>query len=215
MDYEALSLRKVGAETAEDCVKLLLHHLGQDINREGLRDTPERWLHAMREMTQGYHMNTKTILSTVFDQEYDEVIISRNIPFTSLCEHHLLPFTGTADVGYIPGFEVVGIYSGTGMLLSDAKRYKVVGLSKLARLVDCFALRLQIQEQMTQQIAQALVEHLNPNGVAVVVRAEHACMSCRGVRKSGSEMITSCMLGAFREDASARQEFLQLCGGGG
>lgn len=203
---------------AIDALEDLLSYLGEDTDREGLRDTANRWLTAMTEMTQGNKMDPKVILTTTFDQPYDELIISRNIPFTSLCEHHLLPFTGTADVGYIPGFVVEGV-CGDSSVSEDIghgigrKRYKVVGLSKLARLVDCFALRLQIQEQMTLQIAEALAKYLNPQGVFVVVRAEHACMSCRGVRKSGSEMVTSCCLGVFREDAMARAEFLQLCRG--
>jgi GTP cyclohydrolase I len=146
---------------------------------------------ALREMTAGYKDDPAVVLGKTFEETYDELILLKDIPFTSLCEHHLLPFTGTVDVGYIPG--------------------KVVGLSKLARLVDCFAKRLQMQERLTRQIGEALEQHLEARGVGVVVRGQHSCMACRGVRKSGSTMITSVMLGALRENSSARAEFLALC----
>lgn len=150
----------------------------------------------MLEMTLGYQEDPKEILSRTFDEKSDEVVILRGIEFTSLCRHHLLPFSGTADVGYLPGE--------TG---------KVVGLSKLARLVDCFARRLQLQERMTRQIAESLMGHLNARGAAVVVRAKHSCMACRGVKKASATMVTSCCLGAFREDGRLRSEFLTLCSG--
>lgn len=178
---------------AENAVRLLLSYLGQNPASDGLRDTPGRVVRALVEMTKGYKDEPKEILGRVFDVSYDQVVILRDIEFTSLCEHHLLVFSGTVDIGYIPG--------------------RVVGLSKLARLVDCFAHRLQVQERMTNEIAQAIHEHLEAKGVAVVVRAQHSCMACRGVRKPGAEMVTSAMLGLFRSEAAARAEFLSLCRG--
>lgn len=172
-------------------VRRILQYIGEDPNRDGLKETPHRVVKALKEMTGGYKEKPEDILSKTFDEPYDEVVISSGIPFTSLCEHHMLPFSGTADVGYIPG--------------------KVVGLSKLARLVDCFARRLQIQEKMTRQIADSIQTALQARGVAVVIKAEHSCMACRGVKKSGTKMVTSAMLGAFRDKPEARQEFLALC----
>ncbi len=172
-------------------IKKVLEYLGYDDGLDGLEDTPERVVKALAEMTDGYGLDPSAILSKVFEDSYDEVVILRDISFTSLCGHHLLPFSGTVDVGYIPG--------------------KVVGLSKLARLVECFARRLQIQERLTRQIAEAIQANLEPKGVAVVVRAQHSCVGCRGIKKPGATMVTSTMLGAFREDASARAEFLGLC----
>lgn len=181
-------------EYATEAVRVLLRFMEVDPSSKGLIDTPKRVLRALREMTAGYLDDPKEILNRSFEEDYDEVVILKNIPFTSLCEHHLLTFSGSANVGYIP---------------QDGG--PVVGLSKLARLVDCFARRLQVQERMTKQIATALDEILTPKGVAVTVKATHSCMSCRGVKKPGSEMVTSVMLGAFRTDASARLEFLELC----
>ncbi len=177
-------------EEAEDAVRILLEYIGEDTSRNGLIDTPKRVAKALIEMTSGYSLSPEDILSTVFEEVYDEVIILRSIPFTSLCEHHMLIFSGTVDIGYIPG--------------------KVVGISKLARLVDCFARRLQIQEKFTRQISEALMTHLDAKGAAVVTRASHSCMACRGVRKEGASMICSSMLGAFRTETSARMEFLTL-----
>lgn len=175
----------------EDSVIRLLESIGEDPKRDGLRETPARVVRSLREMTVGYQQSAKEILSKVFDESHDEVVILKDIPFTSLCEHHLLPFTGTVDIGYIPG--------------------KLVGLSKLARLVDCFSQRLQLQERLTRQIAEAIDQHLEAKGTAVVVKARHGCMSCRGVRKPGSEMVTSAMLKVFRDNPTARAEFLHLC----
>lgn len=181
-------------EGPDDAILRLLQWVGEDPKRDGLIDTPKRVLKAFKEMTSGYQECPADILSKIFEEPYDEVVISRAIPFTSLCEHHLLPFTGTVDVGYLPS------------------RRGVVGLSKLARLVDCFSKRLQVQERMTRQIADSIMTHLVAQGAAVVVRAEHSCMACRGVKKAGSEMVTSCMLGVFRDKPEARAEFLSLCG---
>jgi GTP cyclohydrolase I len=164
-----------------------------DVGDEAMENTPRRFVKALEEMTKGYEESPATILGKVFEDSYDEVVILRNIPYTSVCLHHILPFSGTADVGYLPG--------------------KVVGLSKLARLVDCFARRLQMQERMTRQIAESLMEHLEAKGAAVVTRGVHSCMQCRGVKKSGAEMVCSTMLGVFRDDVAARAEFLTLCKG--
>lgn len=177
--------------TAEDAVRTLLRLVGEDPDRDGLKGTPDRVVRALREMTEGYRQDPAAILGRVFEEPYDEMVVLRGISFSSLCEHHLQNFTGEVDVGYLPG--------------------KVVGLSKLARLVDCFARRLQIQEKLTRQIADAISQHLEAKGVGVVVRASHSCMSCRGVKKAGATMVTSAMLGYLRDKAEARAEFLALC----
>jgi GTP cyclohydrolase I len=147
---------------------------------------------AFREMTAGYDEDPAEILAKTFDEASDELIVLREIEFHSTCEHHLLPFYGTASVGYLPG--------------------AVVGISKLARLVHCFARRLQIQERLTRQIAEAIETHLGARGAGVVVRARHLCMGCRGVRLPASEMVTTAMLGVLRQDAAARGEFLRIAG---
>lgn len=163
---------------------------------QGMQDTPARVVRALREMTDGYSVDVRALLTTTFDAHgYDQIVALSKIPYTSLCEHHLLPFSGVAGVAYLPGE-------------GDAAR--VVGLSKLARVVEVYARRFQLQERMTQQIADAVHVHLHARGVAVVVQGTHACMSCRGVRKPGAVMTTSVMLGRFREDASARAEVLAL-----
>jgi GTP cyclohydrolase IA len=176
---------------AESAVVTLLRFIGEDPSREGLADTPGRVVRAWREMTAGYHEDPAEILSRTFDETSDELIILRGISFYSTCEHHLLPFFGEACVGYLPG--------------------KVVGISKLARLVNCFAHRLQVQERMTRQIADAVETHLEARGVGVVVRAHHLCMICRGVKQQETDMVTSAMLGTLRTDATSRSEFLRLC----
>lgn len=173
-------------------VASILTHLGEDLGRDGLSDTPARVARALREMTEGYHQDPAAILATTFGVAYDEMVVVRDIEFWSLCEHHLLPFHGTATVGYLPG-------------------ERVVGLSKIGRLVQCFARRLQVQERMTQEIAEAMNTHLEPAGVGVVLRASHSCMAMRGIRLGG-EMVTSAMLGKFRDDGKVRSEFLNLGG---
>jgi GTP cyclohydrolase I len=179
-------------QAAEAGVRQMLEYIGENPDREGLLKTPHRVVKSWKELFAGYKQDPEEILSTVFeDGSCDEMVILRDIEFTSTCEHHMLPFIGKAHVAYLP--------SG-----------KVVGLSKLARLVDCFGKRLQIQEKMTQEIAKAIETHLKPNGVAVVVAAHHQCMSCRGVGKKNTTMITSSMLGAFRDDPAVRGEFLSL-----
>lgn len=178
----------------EDAVTRILQYIGVDPTSEGLRDTPKRVTKAFREMTTGYQDDPEKILSTVFEEKYDQMVVLSDIEFVSLCEHHLLPFRGTATVGYIP----------------DGK---VVGLSKLARLVDCYARRLQVQERMTEQIAQALIDHLNPVGVGVYVTAHHSCMGNRGVRKHEGRMSTQALYGAMMNDGNARAEFMRLAQG--
>lgn len=180
-----------GKPSALAAVVELLYHIGEDPGREGLLDTPARVARALREMTSGYEEDPAEILGTTFDVACDELVVLRGIRFTSLCEHHMLPFTGTATVGYLPGA-------------------RVVGLSKLARLVLCFARRLQVQERLTRQVARAIMEHLDAAGAGVVVRAHHHCMGCRGVKQPDAEMVTSAMLGAFRDDPAARAELLAL-----
>lgn len=178
----------------EDTVVRQLELIGEDPTREGLRDTPKRYLKALRELTSGLGMKAEDVLNTTFENEgYDEVVVVNNIEFSSLCEHHLLPFTGTADVAYLPG-------------------ERIVGLSKLARLVDMHARRLQVQERMTTHIARDIDAVLQAKGVAVVVEAHHSCMGCRGVRKPTARMVTSAMLGVFRHQPEARAEVLGLFG---
>jgi len=172
-----------------DNVVRILQYLGVDPASDGLHDTPDRVIRAMAEMTEGYREDPAVILAKTFDQKCDEIVMVRNVPFTSLCEHHLMPFVGEATIGYLPG-------------------ERVVGLSKLARLLDCYAKRLQIQERMTAQIADAIQHHLQARGVGVVVRAHHACMSARGIRKQG-DMVTSALRGSMKE-GSLRAEFLSL-----
>ncbi len=177
--------------TPEQAVRTLLDAIGEDPDREGLLDTPKRVVKSLKEMTSGYAMEPAEALGTTFSEKHDSLIILKGVRFTSLCEHHMLPFIGTASVAYIPG-------------------ERIVGLSKLARIVEVFAKRLQVQERMTEQIANAIDEHIEPRGVGVVIRGHHSCMSCRGVRQQDSEMVTSCMLGLLREDPQARNELLTL-----
>jgi len=175
--------------TAVFAVRTLLEHLGESPDREGLLRTPERVVASLREMTVGYSMDPAEILTTTFSDECDEMIVVGGIDFYSLCEHHMLPFVGTATVGYIPNG-------------------KVLGLSKIPRLVECFARRLQIQERLTNQIASALQAHLQPLGTGVIIHAMHFCVACRGVQKANTRMTTSSLLGKMRDSAPARSEFL-------
>ena len=181
----------VTEDEARAAVETILRFLGEDPSRDGLRDTPKRVIKAWLESTSGYWETPETHLCRVFDLPSDEMIVVRGIRFYSTCEHHLLPFHGEAVVAYIPG-------------------ERVVGLSKLARVVDMYARRLQCQERMTDQIAQAINDWLAPRGVGVLVRAHHLCMGCRGVRQPESEMVTSATIGAMRDNPSARNEWLQL-----
>ena len=173
-------------------VESLLAELGEDPDRQGLKETPARVSRSLRQLTDGYGVLPEDVISNaVFDQDYDEMVVVKNITFYSLCEHHMLPFFGTCHVGYLP-------------------QGKVVGLSKIPRLVGVFAHRLQLQERMTKEIAEALNGALAPKGVGVVVEARHLCMEMRGIEKPGGQMITSCMLGTFRRDPRTRAEFLDL-----
>ncbi len=177
-------------------IQRLLDLLGDDSYREGLKRTPERVVRAFLEMTRGYEEDVAAILSTTFAEQCDEMVVLRDVEFWSTCEHHLLPFHGTATVGYLPG-----------------SLGRVVGLSKLARAVHAYALRLQVQERLTREIADAVLEHLKAQGVGVVLAATHLCMACRGVKTPGT-MVTSSLLGKFRSDPMVRAEFLALARSG-
>jgi GTP cyclohydrolase I len=170
----------------------LLQTIGEDVDREGLQRTPDRAARALEFLTQGYRQDLDEIINgAVFESSASEIILVKDIELYSLCEHHLLPFIGRAHVAYLPNG-------------------KVIGLSKVARIVDVFARRLQIQENLTTQIAESLMNCLQPSGVAVVVEAKHLCMMMRGVEKQNSVMKTSCLLGTFKDDARTRSEFLSL-----
>jgi len=177
-----------------DVVRQLLVLLGEDPQREGLHRTPQRVVEAWTALTRGYHEDADALIrSATFEVEANHMIIIKDIEIFSLCEHHLLPFFGRCHIGYIP-------------------KGRVLGVSKLARLADLYARRLQLQERMTNQIARALMDHLRPEGVGVVIEARHLCMMMRGVEKQNSSMITSAMLGSFHESIATRNEFLQLVG---
>lgn len=176
----------------KDIIKQLLIKLGEDPEREGLQNTPERVVQSLEFLTSGYRQNIDEIINgAIFTDECDDMVIVKNIEFYSMCEHHMLPFYGKCHIGYIP----------TG---------KIFGVSKLARLVDCFSRRLQIQERLTRQIANIILDNINPSGVGVVMEAQHMCMTMRGVEKQESLMVTSCMLGNFRAEQATRAEFLNL-----
>src|SRR6188768_1831378 len=176
----------------QDLIRQLIEQLGEDPNREGLVKTPQRVEKALRFLTSGYAANIDDVLNeALFTVDYSEMVIVKDIDFYSLCEHHLLPFFGKCHVAYIP-------------------RRRVIGLSKIPRIVDVFARRLQIQERMTNEIAQVILEKIDPRGVAVVCEGTHLCMSMRGVEKQNSYAVTSAMLGIFRENARTRMEFLEL-----
>ena len=176
----------------EDLITQIITQIGEDSQREGLLKTPKRAAKALKFLTKGYDEKLEDIINgAVFHAEDNEMVVIRDIEFYSLCEHHMLPFFGKCHIGYIP-------------------KGRVFGVSKLARLVDVFARRLQIQERMTQQIAQQIFEIIEPEGVGVVVEAQHLCMRMRGVEKQNSQMITSSMLGSFRKETATRMEFLSL-----
>jgi len=180
------------ADAIAPLVKEMLENLGEDVQREGLVRTPERVARAMRFLTSGYQMDVKQVVNgALFTVKYDEMVIMKDIEFFSMCEHHMLPFFGKVHIAYIP-------------------RDRVIGLSKLPRLVDVFARRLQIQERMTQQIAQTIQELVDPVGVGVICEARHFCMMMRGVEKQHSGAVTSAMLGSFRNRKETRDEFLAL-----
>ncbi len=176
----------------EEQIRLILKALGEDPDREGLVKTPGRVVQALTFLTQGYKTDPEKVINdALFTEDYEEMIVQKDIDFYSLCEHHLLPFFGKAHVAYIP-------------------HHKIVGISKLARLVDVYARRLQVQERLTNQIANTMMEKLSPLGVAVVIEAEHLCMRMRGVEKQNSLIITSTLLGAFRTRQETRNEFMNL-----
>lgn len=182
-------------ESIADLVRKMITLVGEDPNREGLRKTPERFEKALKFLTSGYHQNEESILNgATFSVNYDEMVVVKDIEFFSLCEHHLLPFFGKAHVAYLP-----------------SKR--VLGLSKIARLVNMFARRLQIQERMTFQIAHSIEEKISPEGVGVIIEARHLCMQMRGVEKQHGQAVTSAMLGSFRHNKQTRDEFLSLVRG--
>jgi GTP cyclohydrolase I len=182
-------------DRAMEAVRELIRWVGEDPRREGLLETPRRVVDAFLEYFRGYAENPEEYLERTFEQVggYDEIVLLRDIPFHSHCEHHLAPILGKAHVGYLP-------------------RERVVGISKLARVVHAYARRLQVQERLTAQIAGCIQKVLEPHGVGVIIEATHACMTCRGVETPGVTMTTSRMMGAFRDDEKSRQEFLQLAG---
>jgi GTP cyclohydrolase I len=183
---------EAGQETIAELMRKILTQLGEDPGREGLKGTPARYEKALRFLTSGYGQDPAKILNgAMFSVCYDEMVVVKDIELFSLCEHHLLPFFGKCHVAYIP-------------------TQKVVGLSKIARLVNLYARRLQIQERMTSQIAKAIHEHISPEGVGVVIEARHLCMVMRGVEKQHSQAVTSAMLGCFKENRQTRDEFLSL-----
>jgi GTP cyclohydrolase I len=190
------SRRPFDQPRAEAAIRELLAACGEDTEREGLKDTPARVARAYREMFAGLHTDPDTVLAKTFDESHEELILVTDIPMFSTCEHHLVPFHGVAHVGYIPN-----------------RHGRVTGLSKLARLVDLYARRPQIQERLTSQVADSLVRMLEPRGVIVVVEAEHLCMAMRGIRKPGAKTITSAVRGVLRSSASSRAEALDLIKG--
>ena len=176
-------------------IESILEELGEDPKRQGLRKTPARVVETLKFLTKGYSENVEEVLKgAFFDVQYDEMVIIRNIEVYSLCEHHLLPFFGKCHVGYLPSS-------------------KVIGLSKVTRLVEMFARRLQVQERLTRQIADTLNEQANPQGVGVIIEAQHLCMMMRGVEKQNAKVTTSALLGKFRQDQRSRMEFLDLVRG--
>jgi GTP cyclohydrolase IA len=182
---------KVDIERIEKAVKEILLAVGEDVEREGLKKTPTRVANMYAELLAGMHEDPKQHLRSVFTEDYDEIVLLRDIPFYSICEHHLMPFIGSAHVAYLPSGGILGV-------------------SKLARIVDCFARRLQTQERLTGQIADFIMNNLKPRGVAVVLEASHSCMTIRGVKKPGSVMVTSAIRGIFKRDPKSRSEIMSL-----
>lgn len=177
-------------------VRELLGYLGEDADREGLRDTPRRMLRTYREITEGYRATPEDVVQgALFDGDFDDMIVVKDVDYYSLCEHDLLPFFGRVHVGYVA-------------------RGRIIGLSRIPRVVELFAARLQVQERLTRQIADFLMEALAPSGVGVVVEGAHLCMMMRGIKRENARMVTSVMLGSFRDDQRTRAEFLRMVGGG-
>ena len=194
-NLKKIKYSKISENEAMDAVKTLIKWAGDNPQREGLKETPARVIRSYKDFFSGYKSDPREILSKKFKEVegYDEIIILKDIRLESHCEHHMVPFVGTAHVGYLP-------------------KNKVVGLSKLARLVEAFAKRLQIQEKLTAQIANAIDEILQPKGVGVIIEASHLCVATRGIHKPDSKMVTSRMLGSFRNDQATRKQFLELVG---
>lgn len=192
-DPATLTLPEFDQDRAEAAVRELLIAIGEDPERQGLIDTPSRVARACREMFAGLYTNPDDMLNTTFDEQHDELVLVKDIPMYSTCEHHLVAFHGVAHVGYIPGVDG-----------------RVTGLSKLARLVDLYAKRPQVQERLTGQVADAMMRKLDPRGVIVVVEAEHLCMAMRGIRKPGATTTTSAVRGQFKTDSTLRAEALDL-----
>mgnify|MGYP000365064961 CR=1 FL=1 len=188
------TIETVDQAGVRDAVRRIIEAIGEDPSREGLLDTPRRIAEMYEELFTGLHQDPREVLSTSFQESHREMVILKNIPFYSLCEHHFLPFHGQAHVGYVP-------------------QGRIVGASKIARVVDILARRPQLQERLTGQVADAITEALSPDGVAVVIEAEHLCMTMRGVQKPGTTLITSAIRGAFRRRAVTRSEFLALVRG--
>ena len=177
-------------------IRALLAQIGEDPDREGLRQTPARVAKSLEFLTGGYRVDVDGLVNgALYTEDCDEIVLVKDIEIYSLCEHHMLPFIGKCHVAYLP-------------------KGRIIGLSKIPRIVDAFARRLQVQERLTTQVAKALERHLEPRGVAVVIEAAHLCMMMRGVEKQNSKAVTSCMLGRFRSDAKSRDEFLRLAHGG-
>ena len=187
----AKSEGKVDLARIESAVREILLAVGEDVQREGLRGTPGRVADMYAELLGGIRQDPKEHLTAVFHENYDEIVLLRDVPFYSICEHHIMPFIGKAHMAYLPDGQVLGV-------------------SKLARVVDCFARRLQVQERLTVQIADFLMDNLRPKGVAVVVEASHSCMTIRGIKKPGSVMVTSALRGIFIRDPKSRNEVLRL-----
>ena len=195
---KALAQQKTNrsADGIEDYVRKILEYMGENPEREGLLKTPERVARAFEYLTKGYEQDPKAVINQAMftEEDYEEMVLVRDIDFFSMCEHHILPFFGRANVAYIP-------------------RHHIVGLSKIPRLVEVFSRRLQVQERLTTQIANTIMEELDPLGVGVIIRAEHLCMRMRGVEKQNSIVTTSAMLGAFRTQQATREEFMTLVNG--
>jgi GTP cyclohydrolase I len=184
-------VKKIDMERIEKAVNEILLAVGEDVDREGLKQTPARVARMYKELLGGMYENPEVHMKSVFTENYSEIVLLRDIPFYSVCEHHLMPFIGSAHVAYIP--------SGT-----------ILGVSKLARIVDCFARRLQTQERLTYQIADFIMGKLKPQGVAIVLEASHSCVTIRGIKKPGSVMVTSALRGIFLKDSRTRSEVLSL-----
>ncbi|UCE99413.1 MAG: GTP cyclohydrolase I FolE [Planctomycetota bacterium] len=183
--------KSIDAERIKKAVTEILLAIGEDTEREGIKETPARVANMYAELLAGMNENPKEHLRSVFTENYDEIVLLRNIPFYSICEHHLMPFIGSAHVAYLPAGAVLGV-------------------SKLARIVDCFARRLHVQERLTNQIADFIMNSLKPRGVAVVLEAAHSCMTIRGIKKPGSIMVTSALRGIFKRDPKSRNEVMTL-----